>query len=171
MFVMGLFMPWVKIQGVLAGGSAGLAFILWIVMGSQASFATGRLPYQYKPFSVEGCPSDLLRNTTLTTSAPHNNSDVFYLYRLSYMWNVPLSFVVTVVVGLVVTYFTGANDIRTVDRKLLSPVIRKYVPKRNLNTEVIETSGYKPVELQIIPNDTGMDESANRVLLQEEKSL
>ncbi|XP_068083195.1 uncharacterized protein [Anabrus simplex] len=140
-------------------------------MGSQASVATGRLRYRYKPLSVEGCPSDLLQNITLATSAPHNNSDVFYLYRLSYMWNVPLSFVVTVVVGLVVTFFTGANDIRTVDRKLLSPVIRKYVPKRNLTTEDIATSGYKPVELQIIHNDTRMDRSANQVLLQEEKSL
>ncbi|XP_068083196.1 sodium-coupled monocarboxylate transporter 1 [Anabrus simplex] len=171
MFVMGLFLPWVKIQGVLAGGSAGLAFILWIVMGAQASVVTGRLRDQYKHLSVEGCPSDLLRNTTLATPTSHNNSDVFYLYRLSYCWNVPLSCVVTVVVGLVVTFFTGANDIRTVDRKLLSPAIRKYVPKGNLNTDDIATNGYKPVDLQIIPKDMGIDGSANQVLLNEEKSL
>nr|CAD7576595.1 unnamed protein product [Timema californicum] len=55
---------------------------------------------------------------------------VFTLFRMSYMWYTLLGSLVSMLVALVVSYFTRPNKISSVDRKLLSPVIRRFLPRK-----------------------------------------
>ncbi|XP_067005525.2 sodium-coupled monocarboxylate transporter 1 [Anabrus simplex] len=143
-FSAGLFLPWVNTKGVLVGGATGLIFMLWIILGSQFVIAAGGITFETKPLTVDGCTYNFtLKNIT---TAAHTDSDVFYLYRLSYQWYTLLGCTVTMLVSLVVSFLTGANDARSIDHRLLSPVIRWFLPSQKPD------KGYESVELHVIAN-------------------
>ncbi|XP_067005054.2 sodium-coupled monocarboxylate transporter 1 isoform X1 [Anabrus simplex] len=149
LFSIGFFLPWVTFKGMVAGGVVSLGFMSWIILGAQTAIATGRMVYQTKPLTVEGCTYEFLSsNTTFTTQHASDMSDVFVLFRISYLWYTVLGAVVTMVVSLVVSFATGPNDPRDADRRLLSPVVRWMMPQHN--TEDALSKGYKPVELLVI---------------------
>lgn len=51
---------------------------------------------------------------------------------MSYLWYSFFGAVVTLVSGMVTSYFTGLRDISKVNPSYVSPVIRKYLPKRRV---------------------------------------
>lgn len=53
--------------------------------------------------------------------------DVFYLFRLSYLWYTLIGVLTAITVGLVVSFLTGANKPQDVDPRLLSPAIRRFI--------------------------------------------
>ena len=57
-----------------------------------------------------------------------NPEDTFFLYRVSYYYYTLLGALITVGVGLVVSFLTGPQDPRTVSRALLSPAIHGFLP-------------------------------------------
>lgn len=52
---------------------------------------------------------------------------MFALYLLSYHWFSGLGALIVIVVGGIVTWLTGPKDPSYIDRKLLSPVIHRYL--------------------------------------------
>ncbi|XP_076326766.1 putative sodium-dependent multivitamin transporter [Tachypleus tridentatus] len=125
----------------LVGLSMGLAFCFWIGFGAGAA----KIPIQKLPLTDEGCTSSrnetisftnwittdnstLLFNNTvyvqdiknLTTAAKERY--VFPLYKMSYMWYAGTGWLVTLVVGLLVSYIIGKNE--DVDQTLLSPIVK-----------------------------------------------
>lgn len=58
------------------------------------------------------------------------SEEVFLLYRISYMWYTVLGVGSTLVVGLVVSFLTGARNPKEVDPMLLTPVIHRFLPKK-----------------------------------------
>ncbi|XP_067005526.2 sodium-coupled monocarboxylate transporter 1 [Anabrus simplex] len=164
-FCMALFLPWVNTTGMLVGGTAGLGVMVWIVMGAQAAIATGRITFPTKPLTTEGCTYSFIARNSTTIAQALPESDVFVLFRLSYLWYACLGCSVTLLVALVVSFMTGANDISTMDYRLLSPVIRRFLPQQKqqtISTDVILASGYKTVELHVIPKSVNGDDSAGQ---------
>lgn len=51
----------------------------------------------------------------------------FFLYRVSYVYYPLIGVVVCIIVGLAVSWYTGANKPHKMDPDLLSPVIHKYI--------------------------------------------
>jgi insulin-like growth factor 2 mRNA-binding protein 1 len=47
-------------QGALIGGVAGLCFMSWVCLGTQAAIAAGEIRFETKPVSVEGCTYDFV---------------------------------------------------------------------------------------------------------------
>jgi len=117
----------------MAGVCSSLLVIVWIATG-----ATVYGPQVSKPpVNRDGCPS-LLNSTGLTgltilgnitdvpthlSSLVSNNADIPWIYRISYLWYIPLSMIVTTAVGVIVSYLTGGNE--DVDSRLLSPLFLK----------------------------------------------
>lgn len=54
--------------------------------------------------------------------------DTFVLYRVSYYYYTLLGAGIVVVVGLAVSFLTGPQDPRTMNRDLLSPAIHGFLP-------------------------------------------
>lgn len=52
---------------------------------------------------------------------------MFVLYRISYLWYSLIGFVLTLLIGLLVSYLTGFEDPQNVDTDLLSPPVRDYL--------------------------------------------
>nr|CAD7415142.1 unnamed protein product [Timema poppensis] len=127
-FTAGLFLPWVNSKGVFIGGLSGLGFVAWLSLGAQAAIASKRLTFPTKPVSVEGCTYSFVSQNS-TTTVPVD-TEVFGMYRLSYMWYYMVGCVVTILVSLVVSLLTQTKDMSPVDPKLLSPLIRRFMPAK-----------------------------------------
>ncbi|KAK7862023.1 hypothetical protein R5R35_002161 [Gryllus longicercus] len=172
-FTMGLFLPWVNNKGMLAGSCAGLLVMGWIVLGAQAAIATGDMAFPTKPFSVQGCTYSFAAHAVNATLAPAHayadaSSDVFPLYRVSYLWYTLLGVVVSTAVALPVSFLTGANRPQDVDARLLSPVVRRFFRARSAPAAgpAPAANGYKSVELHIIPNSQSAEEKEKEAMLE-----
>lgn len=127
-FILGVFFPQATSLGAFVGGLSGLVVLSWVITGSRAAFAAGDLVYPSKPISVQGCSFNL---TDIHSVVPpgKTSEDVFRLYELSVFLYVTLGTVITVIVGLITSYLTGANKVESVDRSLLTPVIHRFLPE------------------------------------------
>lgn len=120
--------------GALIGGSTGLGIMAWICAKAQAAIATGELKFVTKPVNTLGCsytfiasePMNMLAiNTTVTAIPTVVNEDKFEIYHLSYLWYTLLGAAITIVVSMIVSFATGANDPRKIHPTLLAPFVRK----------------------------------------------
>lgn len=124
MFSLGMLIPWANNIGAISGTICGYVLSAWIAFGTSAASASGRLSSQTLPVSIDGCPA----NITIVPDAPEpDDSDVFPLYRLSYMWLTMIGFITVMVVGTLVSLVTKPRNPRTINPDLISPVIHKWV--------------------------------------------
>lgn len=76
-------MPWSNNVGAICGAIAGALMSGWASFGTQAAIASGAIQSHRLDMSVAGCPH--LSNVS-SIIVDHDESDVFPLYRLSFMW-------------------------------------------------------------------------------------
>jgi SSS family transporter len=104
LFLLGMFFSMTNSVGVIMGAAAGLAAGLWLSIGA----------YVVKPIypkldtSTELCPNQTIlvfNNKNLTMANDLTGLDKFY--SLSYMWYMPFGVLVTLIVGLIFSIFTG----------------------------------------------------------------
>nr|XP_044251029.1 sodium-coupled monocarboxylate transporter 2 [Drosophila takahashii] len=120
-FTLGMLVPWANTMGTAVGGITCVLLTGWISLGSQFAAASGLLNSQKLPVSVEGC----VGNLTSSENVWSDEEEVFPLYRLSFHWISPIGVLAVVVVGSLVSLVTKPTDIKTLDSKLLSPVIHR----------------------------------------------
>lgn len=81
-FTLGMLVPWSNNVGAISGAVAGALMSGWISFGTQAAIASGAIHPHRLNMSVEGCD-----NSNITIQhIEHDESGVFPLYRLSFMW-------------------------------------------------------------------------------------
>ncbi|CAB3257362.1 unnamed protein product, partial [Arctia plantaginis] len=112
LFSMGLFLPWTNATGALTGGIASTLLVGWISLGTQAAMIR-----EFTPLSFNNVEFD--------------RSGTFFLYRLSYLYYTLVGMIVCIVVGSIVSYFTGPNDPTMVHRDLLTPMIHRWLPEQH----------------------------------------
>uniref|UniRef100_T1GVG3 Sodium-coupled monocarboxylate transporter 2 n=1 Tax=Megaselia scalaris TaxID=36166 RepID=T1GVG3_MEGSC len=133
MFSLGMLVPFSNNIGAIAGTICGYIISAWIAFGTSAASAHGKLHSQTLPVSVEECPA----NITIIPDLPEpDESEVFPLYRLSYMWLTMIGFLVVMVVGTVTSLLTGPRKIKDIDPDLISPVLHRCLPKEVFMNEV-----------------------------------
>ncbi|EFN89062.1 putative sodium-dependent multivitamin transporter [Harpegnathos saltator] len=120
--------------GALVGSLTSLAFLFWIAFGQPRPI----LPIL--PRSIEGCVTNNSANATIlgnATSIPVlqnvSENSYPYLYRISYMWYCPLGFLITFVVGLVVSnlfHLCNKNQNDDLDLKLFFPLVARRIRYR-----------------------------------------
>lgn len=140
-FSMGVLLPWVNAKGALIGGLSGLSFMSWIGLSAEAAIASGRLKFDEKPVTTEGCYYSFPQVENLMMFEPPDtilDDDDFLpeplaLYRLSYLWYTVTGALVTMSVGLAVSLISSEN-VDKLDPMLLAPCIRRFI--RNPDKEV-----------------------------------
>ena len=73
-------------------------------------------------------------------------SEVFPLYHMSYLWYTLLGAIVSMIVALIASFFTNPTDPASLDPVLLSPVIRRFLPKKEVKKQDVNMAlldGYK----------------------------
>lgn len=119
-----MLVPWSNTYGAIWGAIAGCLMSGWISFGSQATVAAGLIIPQKLNSSIEACDAF---NLTMYNLPPHDESDVFPLYRLSFHWINPIGVLSVLIVGTIVSFVTGPRDLKKIDPELISPVIHRYV--------------------------------------------
>nr|XP_015839648.1 PREDICTED: sodium-coupled monocarboxylate transporter 2-like isoform X1 [Tribolium castaneum] len=133
-FFLGFLFPKANAKGAFYGAIVSFIFQTFVFVVSKM--------YRFKkiivdvplPFSVSGCWTS--NNTLPNSYSPPNNVTInsefkpLFIFRLSHYYNCVLGLIVTVIVGLIISYLTNKND-PPVDKELISPVIRRFVKEDN----------------------------------------
>ncbi|KAL6261225.1 hypothetical protein P5V15_008750 [Pogonomyrmex californicus] len=123
LFSLGMFVPWANAKGAIVGAITSLVVVLWIGLGAQVAAVNGQIQLDSKPISIASCPC--INETTITFNQfEHNRDDeVSSIYKTSYLWYSAIGCILTMLLGLVVSFATGAQNPADVDQDLLSPPI------------------------------------------------
>ncbi|GLV37860.1 uncharacterized protein CBL_06438 [Carabus blaptoides fortunei] len=136
LFSLGMFFPWANSKGAITGAITAMVLVMWMGLGNQISQARGDLVFEVKRTSIEDCPC--LNSTAFVQDiTDHSNDEVFFLYRISYLWYSFIGFTVTILIGMVISFITGAQNPKDVDNELLSPPIRKLIDSLSTSTKEI----------------------------------
>lgn len=128
LFTLGMFFPWANSRGALVGSFVAVVLITTMCIGQQIAIASDALVVNPKNTSIDQCPC--INNTQNYSVVITNNdppSEVFYLFRISYIWFSALGMLTTIIVGLIVSLVTTPENPGNIDWDLLSPPIRKYL--------------------------------------------
>lgn len=103
LFTLGMFTTRANEKGSVIGLISGIVFSMWVGFGGP------KPPPPYLPVSVEGCVSNILLNSTITfpistASKLIDETEYFWLFKLSYMWYCVLGFTVTILVGYFLSF-------------------------------------------------------------------
>ncbi|BFZ17587.1 hypothetical protein BsWGS_20626 [Bradybaena similaris] len=124
-FSLGMLFPWANKWGAYSGLFGSLVLMFWIGAGA----AVVKPPYEKAIMSTEYCNLTALSNATvaalLANSTPpvQPHRDATYpLYTLSYMWYSATAVFTCIVVGLIVSFLTGATNPKELDPKVICPL-------------------------------------------------
>lgn len=143
LFTMGMISPKMNVKGALWGAISSIIFVIFMATGAQMNVAQGNLRHATLPFRVDGCDSGI-NNVTSFIHHAHDksyyidgensdNSSVFWLFRIGFMYYSLIGTVITMIVGYLVSSLThDKNDV--CDLKLITPILRKFYD----NTKEIE---------------------------------
>ncbi|KAI8519109.1 Sodium-coupled monocarboxylate transporter 1 [Branchiostoma belcheri] len=132
-FVLGMLFPCANGKGGFAGLFCSLIITMWLGFGQFAH----PYPRWRPPISIAGCihgngtgnnvtsdemPTDAAFNfTTAAVPVSDASSPGSEIYGMSYMWLGGVGVLSCVVIGLAVSFITGAQDPKKIDPKLISP--------------------------------------------------
>lgn len=72
-------------------------------------------------------------------------NDEFALYKIAFMWYCPMGALFVWTFGIIISYFTGGQDLGTLNLNLLSPAVKCLVPARYRHIEVaMDVLDYRP---------------------------
>lgn len=105
---------------------AGAIMSGWISFGTQVAVASGAIAPHKLNMSITGCVYGNVSSSL--DSTVFDESDVFPLHRLSFLWINPIGILSVLVVGTIASYVSGARDLSKIDPDLISPVIHRFLP-------------------------------------------
>lgn len=108
---------------------AGALISGWISFGTQVAIASGAVVPHRLNMSIADCDAFSVNVNKSLTFVKHDESDVFPLHRLSFLWINPIGVATVCIVGVIVSHLTGPRDLRDIDPDLISPVIHRFLPK------------------------------------------
>ena len=127
-FSLGMFVPFASSAGALTGLVISLIFSFWIGFGQSVARQMGTMNSKFSPMpnsTISHCPSSWTENQTEATldvisSEDSSNFVHLPLYDVSYMWYGPITFLICILVGTLVSLARPA-DHRKLDKRLISP--------------------------------------------------
>ncbi|XP_041977168.1 sodium-coupled monocarboxylate transporter 1 [Aricia agestis] len=120
LFSLGMLFPWANAKGAVAGGICGLLVV--VIVGGGAQIV--QIPLTTLPTSIENCTETFNLTTPIVLNANDNDSQsVFWLFRVSYLWYTSIGCLATLLIGLIVSVFTGVTDPSDVPIDLISPPV------------------------------------------------
>ncbi|KAH0821481.1 hypothetical protein GEV33_001310 [Tenebrio molitor] len=142
-FSLGMLIPWANTKGAVAGAIAGFIMSCIVSYGGQYASSAKLIVHPTLPISVDGCAETYGINVTAPPPIVYpDESAVFPLFRLSYLWITPIGVVTVMIVGVITSFLTGKTDIRFLDPELISPVCQWILP---------EEAGYSVEDRDYLP--------------------
>ncbi|XP_049805974.1 sodium-coupled monocarboxylate transporter 1-like isoform X1 [Schistocerca nitens] len=99
LFLLGMYVPWVNAVGAAAGMIFGIGIPAWLATGSNIASEKGYVP-NVLPVSTHNCS----KNTTILPQYVRINDEIFYPYKISFLWYSLISIILTLLFGLGVSW-------------------------------------------------------------------
>ncbi|XP_076618396.1 sodium-coupled monocarboxylate transporter 1 [Colletes latitarsis] len=144
-FTLGILFPWTNSKGAFVGAIVGFAVAGWASLGANWSIGAGLLVSKKLPVPLSHCPANVSESFLKQFEHP-DEDDIFPLYRLSYHWFTGLGTIIVIVVGSLVSWWTGPIDPSSIDKKLLSPIIHPLLPKPKYQNGVNTATASGPTD-------------------------
>ncbi|XP_044729522.1 sodium-coupled monocarboxylate transporter 1-like [Chrysoperla carnea] len=123
MFTLGILFPCANSKGAFYAGLSGLFFMGWI--GGQSMIASSNIHYPEKPVFTDGCTFNITEPLgPPPTLDDYDETNVFFMYRITFVLYTTMGTIFTIVIGLIISYFTGFNKIEDVNPLHLAPFLR-----------------------------------------------
>uniref|UniRef100_A0A1B0CRL9 Sodium/solute symporter n=1 Tax=Lutzomyia longipalpis TaxID=7200 RepID=A0A1B0CRL9_LUTLO len=126
-FVLGIFCPSINGTCALIGGISCIFLVGWICFSASKAIADGSLAFDIKPIEYRGCTEIFnitmnLDNLELNQNLTHltketEGSDVMFLFRISFLYYLPLGILTTIFIAYIARIFLGGNE--EVDSRLI----------------------------------------------------
>lgn len=129
LFVAGLFIPWIGKTGAFFGTCFSLSLMSGFIVTTQWYIYNGKIRYPNLPTSMDTCPYSLnatTKNFTITSSVILPDNGPPLIFQISLYYYALIGGVITIIVGLITSYFAGEMDISKVNPDHFSPMIRWY---------------------------------------------
>ncbi|XP_064213943.1 sodium-coupled monocarboxylate transporter 2-like [Tribolium castaneum] len=140
-FCLGFLFPKANAKGAFYGGLVSFIFQVFVFIVSKVYRYQKIIVDVPKSFSVSGCwtNTSFASNSTISKSFIQTNNinsefTPFFIFRLSHYYNCTLGLIVTIIIGLIISYLTNTKD-PPVDKELLSPVVH-YFLSEDTRTEI-----------------------------------
>ncbi|KAF6216646.1 hypothetical protein GE061_000992 [Apolygus lucorum] len=135
-----MFLPWVNSKGVLAGSLTSGVFTIYVVLGSQHAKKNKLVRDLPKLLTTAMClingtytTESLNMTTSIGTTGPgmvtESDPTVPQLFKMSVMLYMVPGAVLGLVVSLLISFLTGAQDLATVDREMIVPLMHWVLPR------------------------------------------
>lgn len=138
---LGMLFPIVNKKGALWGGIVSSILTSMLVFGAQVYIFMGRVKRVYKPMSTEHCDANATIVSKPSEADPEKPPLIF---QISFYFYTLISVMIAIVVGVLVGWWTRKKDDPEVDRDLLSPVIYRFLSRKNSAPQELAT--YASVE-------------------------
>ncbi|XP_044729520.1 sodium-coupled monocarboxylate transporter 1-like [Chrysoperla carnea] len=123
MFTLGILFPCANAKGAFYAGLSGLFFMGWI--GGQSMIASSNIHYPEKPVFTDGCTFNITEPLgPPPTLDDYDETNLFFMYRITFVLYTTMGTIFTIVIGLIISYFTGFNKIEDVNPLHLAPFLR-----------------------------------------------
>ena len=129
-FSLGMFVPFASSAGAFTGMVISLIFSFWMGFGQSVARQMKTLNPKFSPMpnsSISQCPTSWILAENKTDMSPSISTDDIPssfahlpLYDVSYMWYGPITFLICIFVGLLVSLARPA-DHKQLDKRLISP--------------------------------------------------
>jgi len=140
LYVLGALFPWSNWKGAFAGGLIGASLNYWMLIGQ----TVGNTQAPTLPSPTDGCFNYTLITSTQPTEILKQDlpSVLSWMYSVSFNLYPVTGCLVTILIGLFISFLTGATDPQTIEIELLFPFVRSWCVqptsvgldrKRNLN--------------------------------------
>lgn len=126
LFSLGMFVPWANAKGAISGAITSLLIVLWIGLGAQIAVFNGQIHLDSKPVSTAACPCISNTTTTVPIHPDNDDNEAFFIYKISYLWYSAIGCILTMLVGILVSFATGFQNPAALDHDLLSPPIASF---------------------------------------------
>ncbi|XP_044729076.1 putative sodium-dependent multivitamin transporter [Chrysoperla carnea] len=152
LFTLGMFCTRSNQKGALSGLYIGLIISGWIAFGRPRPMPPTL------PVSVEGCNSTthILPGYVSSLTASRDDSQYFYLYRLSYLWVCVIGFLLTFIIGYVVSLLTGSNTEKLNPDLFVPPLankLRRSLRRYSVSSQTSTSEINKKSDGNVIKND------------------
>ncbi|XP_054016500.1 sodium-coupled monocarboxylate transporter 2 [Hylaeus anthracinus] len=126
LFSLGMFVPWANAKGAVSGAIVSLIIVLWIGIGAQVAVFGGQIHLDGKPVSIDACPC-INNGTVISSHVNEDDDNVSSIYKISYLWYSAIGCILTVLVGVLISFVTSYQNPSDLDPDLLSPPIAALV--------------------------------------------
>jgi hypothetical protein len=121
--------------------------MFYVCLRAQTAILLGEIVFPTKPVSTAGCTYSFANSTASVLHLTINPEKS--LHHVSYMYYSLLGILISVVIGVLVSFLTGMNDPTDIDSRLLAPFLRKYFKKTPSAERQVHSFKFDVVDNQI----------------------